>query len=825
MSLFFASVRRGAVGCLFIALLAVSVGYSSAAPLEITGKIVDDNNAPVVGARVTLTTSSDPSIRQITSSDPTGAFNFTAQGRAGYDVRVEREGHFVVDHRVNLADSSVELEITLPRRFAVLETVEAQYSPASVDPDRTHLQTLVTGKNLLDVPYPKTNEIRNATRILPGVVPDVRGGLHMNGGTEEQILYTLDGFTINDPLSGRLESRLSVEAVRAFELRSGSLPAEYGKGAAGVFSVRTEPGADKPQFSATNFVPGIEQQKGLIIGAWTPRFGLSGPIRKGRAWVSNSSDIQYTNTVISELERGMDKSVSWRGSNFLRTQVNLTEANILNVGFLASVWTANRTGISALDPVETTADRRTRSYFFNIKDQIAFHAGGLLEFGYGAARNFSREIPQGQGVQVFTPYGMRGNHMLDATREATRDQFLVNAYLPAFSGSGRHQIKAGGDFNLLSYTQRARRSGYEYQRLDGTIARETRFVGSGSFRNSSREMSSYVQDSWRLRPSFLIELGLRQDWDALVRDLSIAPRAGFAWGIAESTKLVGGYALVYEPGNLRLFSEPLDQYSVTTSNPFLASERQVTISRFLPTGSGLRSPRYHTWNAGIERQWSPQMYSRVGYVRRLGVKGLTYVSWDSREELLENDPVLNVIHSLSNLRRDKYDGVEMMLRHTFRTRYEWMAAYTRSRTLSNAVTDVRADTPVLAVDNTGPMPWDTPNRFLSWGYLPTGLKNWAVAYLLEYRSGQPFSIQDEQGSVQGSVNGHRFPDFFELNIHLERRFTAFKNRWAFRFGLNNATGRKNPNVVVNTLGSPQFMNFYGGQRRAFNLRIRWLGKN
>jgi hypothetical protein len=112
-----------------------------------------------------------------------------------------------------------------------------------------------------------------------------------------------------------------------------------------------------------------------------------------------------------------------------------------------------------------------------------------------------------------------------------------------------------------------------------------------------------------------------------------------------------------------------------------------------------------------------------------------------------------------------------------------------------------------------------------WAYLPLGLKNWAAAYLLEYRTGQPFSIQDEQGGIQGAVNGNRYPVFFEMNTHLERSFGAFRYRWALRFGFNNVTGRKNPNVVINTMGSPQFMSFYGGQRRAFNLRIRWLGKN
>ncbi|MBI1898319.1 MAG: hypothetical protein HYS04_17570, partial [Acidobacteria bacterium] len=89
---------------------------------------------------------------------------------------------------------------------------------------------------------------------------------------------------------------------------------------------------------------------------------------------------------------------------------------------------------------------------------------------------------------------------------------------------------------------------------------------------------------------------------------------------------------------------------------------------------------------------------------------------------------------------------------------------------------------------------------------------------------QPYSIQDEEGTILGDINGYRFPEFFELNLHFERRFTALKYRWAFRFGGNNITNHRNPNVVINTMGSPQFLRFYGGQHRALNFRIRWLGK-
>jgi hypothetical protein len=164
------------------------------------------------------------------------------------------------------------------------------------------------------------------------------------------------------------------------------------------------------------------------------------------------------------------------------------------------------------------------------------------------------------------------------------------------------------------------------------------------------------------------------------------------------------------------------------------------------------------------------------------------------------------------------------VRQTFRGEYEWLVSYTRSRALSNAVVDVNVDDPIIVTDNAGPMPWDAPNRLLSWGYLPTPWKSWALAYLAEYRTGFPFSMQQEDTRIVGDVNSLRFPDYFELNLHGERRFAFRGYRWALRFGANNVTNRRNYDTVNNIVSSSKFLQFFGGQKRAFIFRIRWLGR-
>jgi hypothetical protein len=113
---------------------------------------------------------------------------------------------------------------------------------------------------------------------------------------------------------------------------------------------------------------------------------------------------------------------------------------------------------------------------------------------------------------------------------------------------------------------------------------------------------------------------------------------------------------------------------------------------------------------------------------------------------------------------------------------------------------------------------------LGWSYLPLPFKNWAIAAFVDARNGFPFSIRQDGGTVLGAVNSQRFPTFFELNLHLERRFAFRGHRWAWRMGANNITGRINPDAVNSFAGSSRFGQFYGGTGRSVNFRIRWLGR-
>ena len=806
------------------------------AEVKLRGRVVDEANAPVPGAVISVRPAGGPpsNLAIKADADPTGQFQAILPQPGPYLITVSQTDFFrLVDRPVDASEGSNEIVLVLNHVRNTSESVDVKSSPSPIDVDQTDYERRLSGKEIFDVPYPSTHDLRNAFTLMPGVVQGPAGDLHFDGGAENQTQYMLDGFNISDPLTGTFNSHLSVDSVRSLDFLSGRYSPEYGKGSAGVLAVHTENGDDTFRYSGTNFVPGVDTSGGLHIGSYTPRLNLSGPIVKGRAWFSDSIDGNYSQLFVPDLPSGQNMRTSYGGSNLLHTQVNVTPSNIIFTDFLVNINITPNSNLGALDPMPTTVDRRNREWFISAKDQVYLTRGTLLEFGFSDLRTFMREIPQGDAQYVFTPNGRQGNYYIDSTQTSQRKQFLTNLFLPSFHWLGTHQIKTGIDLDRLDYDQNTRRTGFENVGLTGNVLRLVAFAGSGVLVRPSLEFSSYIVDNWKIKSNLVLEIGLRQDWDELVRDTVLSPRvslsyAPFGW---KNTNVSGGYAILYDPTTPQLFSRPQDQYSLTTIyNPDGTIQSGPAATVFTIDSRGLRMPRYQNWSMGLEQMLPARILLRVNLLRRRGNDGLTYVN-----VLNPNAPPpefvqfyhttqFESIYQLENQRKDEYDSAEIGLHQSFGKGYEWMASYTRSRAFSNTVADITVDQPMLISDDVGRLPWDSPNRFLTWGYLPTPLRNWAIAYLFETRTGFPFSVQDEIGRVLGAPNSDRFPNYLNLNLHLEWTTHLFGYRFAIRGGFNNITSHNNYTVVNNTFGSPNFLTFYGSTGRHFVVRLRWLGR-
>lgn len=815
-----------------VGLAALGAVMTVRAQVTLSGRVVDDDEAPVASARVWAHKGQQAPVETYTG--PAGSFHISLPEEGQYLVSVESPGYFRMEDRpIEVGKGASEVTLVLSPQREVFQSVNVGGSPSPVDPARSDREQRLSGTEINDVPYPSSNSLRNAMRLMPGVIQDPSGGVHFHGGAEYQTQYTLDGFDISDPITGRYSTSLAVEGVRSLDLASSRESPQFGRGSAGTLAIQTESGTDHYHFTATNFIPGIDTHNGAVLGDWTPRVGFSGPLIKGRAWFSDSFDGAYNDGYVSGLPKGDDTNTSWSAGNLFHAQFNLTRANILYGDFLTDFSHQDHFGLGVLDPISTTIGQSSHEWLAAVKDTHSWNNGALLEAGFAWQSVFHRGVPEGAEPYLLTPEGRSGNYFVDSRQNGARKQVFVNFFPPAFHFAGRHQLQLGADVQRLTYTAQFERSGYEVIGLSGLPLFETSFIGSGDFARPNAALAFYVNDHWQPVPRLVIDVGLREDWDELVRQVAFGPRVAVAYApFANSrTKLVAGYSVIHDATNLALFSRPLDQQAVTTPySPEGVAETPLT-STFV-AGHNLKMPRFDNWSTGVEQDLGHRIYAKVEWLRKRGRDGFVYAPEAGEGPVIIQQQVLGYgfggTYTLSNLRRDAYDEAAVTVRQSFGEQYEWLVSYVWSRAVSNAVLDVSADQPLQVGNNFGPMPWDAPNRLLSWGYLPSPFqrfrKKWRVAYLVDWRTGFPFSITDDAGRVVGGVDTHRYPSNFDLNLHLERLFTFRGYRFAFRFGANNLTDHRNPTAVSNVIGSPTYARFFGYEGRHFVVRLRLFGR-
>ena len=796
-----------------------------ASDVTLRGRVVDQNDAPVRAARVNVRPAAGSADSWEAQTDPTGVFTLTFPGPGDFLVSVEREGYYALKDRPVHVEATAELTLVINsvREVFQSENVHAETSP--VDVEQTQSQQRLSGTEVNDMPYANSHSLRNSLPLMQGVLEDAGGTLHVNGSTENQVLYLLNGFNITNPISGQFQTLLAVEGIRSVDLSSGRSSPEFGKGSAGVLAVNTEIGTDAFHYTATDFLPGISIQQGLRVGNWYPRLGISGPIVRSRAWFSDTFDSEYTEALVTGLPSGQNTRSGWAGSNLLHTQVNLTPSNILFADFLVNVDNEGRVGLGPLNPVSTTFNQHTREYFTSIKDQKYLGHGMLIEFGYAHNDFFDAQSPQGQSLYILSPQGNSGNYFVNSTQAATRDQGLIQAFLPKFRFAGSHQFEVGTDVDWLHYNADFSRTGYQVLGLSGQLISETLFPTPARFQVGDTETSAYLLDTWRVSKGLQFNLGVREDRDQKIDAVAWSPRAAFSWSPFASarTRISGGYSLTHDAVTMQMLGLPLDQTAVTTTyNANGAPAGPPALTTFAIGNTGLALPRAGNWTLDADHQLSTHVFVTAKYLRRRGTDGFAFINAlapDAPPSLLPlPSGESGGLYQLTNLRRDDYDSIAVSIRQTFSGQYEWMASYTHSRALSNAVFDPNSAEPLQVLPDLVPMPWDAPNRVLAWGYLPLPWKNWAISALADMRTGFPFSVRDPSGLVVGAVDSYRYPLNFDLNLAIERMVTLHGYRFALRGGMDNITNQANPTAVNNVTGEPQFLQFLGDEGRHFVVR-------
>jgi hypothetical protein len=797
----------------------------------------DENGNPVREARVAVYTSGTvPPIRAIT--DVAGRVDIPDLPSSTVRVVVEKEGFYALTIPEVNVDQGQPIEVELSHTQELRESVEVKAATEAIDPAQVAQQQTLNSTEILELPYTTTRDIRLALPLLPGVLPDQGGQVHENGSASNQTLYLLDGFDISQPVTGLLQLRVSTDAIRSMDAEGSRTSVQYGHGSAGVMALDTSMGDDHFRFYATDFIPSVQQYKGLHFNNATPRFALSGPIKRGKAWFYEAVDGELDQEIFRDLPENANTDYFWRFSNLARMQINLASGNRLSGSFVEDRSRDDYAGLSITQPLSTTTTDLESAHVANVKDQVSWANGGLLDVGFGFVEFNANSRPLGNQPYTEIPGSALGNFYLTSRTRARRYQIPANLYLPSRKWHGQHQFLVGFDLERTIYDESSSRTPFSIQTCaspltppgcsaanSDLLVRLVSFQASPSLSEQDSDAAGFIQDRWSPIERLLLEPGVRLEYDSTTDKADISPRLSSTLVLTRDgqTKLSAGVGLLYDRTDLSLLSLALlgQRQDIFYAPDGVTPISPPVLTQFRATPALLERPRSLNWSVGLERKLPAAVYLKAEFIEKRGTEGLEYTNLSGGTA--PTGIPASGIFELQNQREDDYDGVTVSIRHTFRAQYPVMISYTRSRAYTNTDLTSTLDNPLYGPQLSGPLPWDSPNRVVGWGWLPL-VHGFTFGYTLDWHTGYPFSLVNQDQELVGPPNRSRFPGYWQVNVHIEKQFRFLHYEWALRGGFNDVTGSNNPTVVDNNVDSPTFLRFSGIQHRAFTGRIRFIGR-
>ena len=804
--------------------LAIGQPHASRARVVIT--VVDENGVAVAGAQVNIVEPGLPPLSLWT--DYAGHCVFTLpQNPQAYRVTAQKPGFYQASQS-GVEPGLAALRITLAHEQIVETEVNVTASPAGINTQQVSNAQIMNTPEIVNIPYPTSRDIRLLLPFNPGIIEGANEQVHVDGSETWQTLDTLDGFDMRSPFSGSLDMRVSTDAVRSIDIQSTRYPVQFGRTTGGVIAFYTGMGDNKFRANATNFIPSYHNLNGIRFDKFVPRFTFSGPLVRNHAWFSDGVELDDENIYIAELPKNADTNELFRASNLLKVQTNFSSNSILTAGLLFNNYHSPYEGISSLTPQGGTTKRNIIAWLPYVREQFTFHGGALLDIGAADMRFRDGHEPHGSAPYQITPEISHGSYFENLTGRSQRTEANATLYLPPRQWAGQHNVQAGIDLDRTGYRENLSRNPVTYLREDQTPIRQSTFASAAPFTLHNAAAGAYIQDRWNWRRGLLVEPGLRFDWDEIVRRSELSPRIAAVYsprGREDKTKISAGVGLYYDQTQLD-FLEParagarFDTYFASDGSTPTGPPQQTvfTYSRKL-----LHNPRAVNWSLAAEQKFPFSIYAGAEFIQKSTSDVFTYVN-QSGPAALSGD------YRLTNSRMDRYNSIEIDARRLFANGYTLFGAYTHSSAHTNAALDYLPTPSPLGPQQSGPLPWDVPNRVLSWGWLPFDVpylpwfkKHWDFVYTWEWHTGTPITSVDAARLVAGAVGSHRFPSYVNFSPGLEWKFHFRGQYWGLRGVMENAGGSRNPAVVNNVIDSPQYLTFSEFQGRAVTARIRLIG--
>jgi Carboxypeptidase regulatory-like domain len=629
-----------------------SSAQSSATTGTLRGQVTDPSGAVVPNATVAIIGFGGQTHSATTNR--TGGYEIGNLAPGKYTVTANAQGFAVfVQNDVavaagQVAQCNLSLDINVQKERV---NVQDDTSQVDVNPASNASAIVLSGKDLEALPD-DPDELQSDLEALAG--PSVGP----NGGQ----LY-IDGFT-----GGQLPPK---ESIREIRINQNPFSAEYDKLGYGRIEIFTKPGTDKlhGQFAVEGNSSGMNSRNPFLAADATQPYdsviymgNIGGPINKKASFFFNMQRRNIDEiAVVNAPALGLSESVPnprTRTNISPRIDYQLTPNNTLTARYQFFRDTKENAGVGGLTLQEAGYNATSSEHTVQISDTQVLGAKAVNETRFQHLRENSGQNPISTGVSINVPDFTKGGAR-SGTQTDRAEHYELQNYTSI--SQGKHLLKFGGrlravhDVNLsgAGFNGAFTFSGLQnYSDVLQKVANATPTQFSISTTSSGAvptvdatvvDAGLYVQDDWKVRPTFTLSGGLRFETQNAIHDHGdFAPRIGIAWGIggggktAPKTVLRAGYGLFYERFDEefvlnanRMNGITQQQYLVSSPtffftdlpsplNPFLGTLPKQTQTTY-QISSNLHAPYIMQSAFTLERQLTKIANVTVSYLNSRGV--------------------------------------------------------------------------------------------------------------------------------------------------------------------------------------------------------------
>ena len=598
--------RASALLLIAAALLLVPAGAQAQTTGRILGQVVDAQGAALPGATVTV---SSPNLQGVQTqvTDGEGNYRFLSLPPGRYAVKAELASFKTFEQpNVDLGlDRTVTVPITM-QLASVTESVTVTAVSSTIDTTST-----VTGVNAgadLFERIPLRRDFYAVARVAPGTTEDQVGTV-VYGSTGAENQYIIDGLNTTGVEVGDKGKTLNFDFVQEVEVKTGGLPAEYGRMTGGVLNVVTKSGSNVLRGSGfVNAEGGFLQANDSTRDErpeWMTTvtdvdsrsdFGgeIGGPFAKDRLWffgAYNRTNEKRNTTVIRFIDSpgspGVNSEVPTSIDRHLfaaKLTYRIAEGQTLNGTVMGDPTTRDGAIFTVSGPESTWKGvQDTGGTDYVAKYAGVFGSRFLLNGLYARHNETNNSSGPGHDIPLsidatVTPNAFSGGWTFFQDQEFKRDVYKADAS----SYLGAHDVKIGVDSEHVKavnnnfnggagqriYKFRVASTGVIYYRHRYYVNDRATGYDRGNpatwqialpltSEPDSYNTSFYAQDSWKAGAGLTVNAGIRwEGQNVRNRDKETAfdlkdnwaPRIGFVWDVARNnrSKLYANWGRFYE---------------------------------------------------------------------------------------------------------------------------------------------------------------------------------------------------------------------------------------------------------------------------------------